>query len=453
MSSDEAKRWFVGRIVVLACVVAITALTSERSDWQPPALAIALIATMIIADAATFTARRIRISAGLMVQTTIMALLGAGPAVTAGMASTLVEARINRCDRYTTANNFVVFSVLGLVGGVMFEGLRDALGLERSDVAYAALVMPAYIVLSALNLLLVVADHPAIAPGSRLRVVRESVASALPLELTNAVLTAVAVLVWAEAGIVAAATILLVLALMIPLARTVAEALKRSDDLVELRQVSDARAAEVARLSQDRHRLLSEVLDAEQRERGRLAASLHDGPMQRLMALRQDSDPDTEHRRELDQTIAETRAIISAFHPATVRQLGFEASLRAAIAPFPTARSVRLTVSTAVDDRALAGSLLLPVAEELVVNAVKHADPTVVAVAVTEDADSIAIEVNDDGVGIDSERAGRAVQAGHVGLAMVRRRVEDAGGVLDIATRDDGGTRSLIVMPTATALE
>src|SRR5262245_37832953 len=286
MSSDEARRWFIGRIVVITCVVVITALTSERSDWQPPALAIALIATMIIADAATFTARRIRISAGLMVQTTIMALLGAGPAVAAGMASTLVEARINRCDRYTTVNNFAVFSVLGLVGGLMFEALRNVLGLERSDVAYAALVVPAYIVLSALNLLLMVADHPAIAPGSRLRVVRESAAPALPLELTNAVLTAVAVLVWAEAGIVAAATILLVLALMIPLARTVADALKRSDDLVELRQESDARAAEVARLAQDRDRLLSEVLDAEQRERGRLAASLHDGPMQRLMALR-----------------------------------------------------------------------------------------------------------------------------------------------------------------------
>jgi two-component system NarL family sensor kinase len=174
--------------------------------------------------------------------------------------------------------------------------------------------------------------------------------------------------------------------------------------------------------------------------------------MQRLMAMRQDATPDAPYRRDLDEAIAETRAIISAFHPATVRELGFEASLRAAIAPFPAARSVRFTVQTTVDDRALGESLLLPIAQELVVNAVKHADPTEVAVVVHEEGDAIALEVDDDGVGIDSEHADRAVQAGHVGLAMVRRRVEDAGGRLDIATRPDGGTHSRIVMPVPVVL-
>ena len=67
------------------------------------------------------------------------------------------------------------------------------------------------------------------------------------------------------------------------------DGLKSSDDLVELREVSDARSEEVARLAADRERLLSEVLDAEERERARLAESLHDGPMQRLVALRQDA--------------------------------------------------------------------------------------------------------------------------------------------------------------------
>ena len=75
------------------------------------------------------------------------------------------------------------------------------------------------------------------------------------------------------------------------------DGLKNSDDLVSLRQVSDARAAEVARLASDRERLLSEVLEVEERERARLAESLHDGPMQRLVALRQDAaDPDTPSR-------------------------------------------------------------------------------------------------------------------------------------------------------------
>ena len=84
----------------------------------------------------------------------------------------------------------------------------------------------------------------------------------------------------------------------------------------------------------------------------------------------------------IDTAIAETRAIISSFHPATVRELGFEASLRAAVAPFPAAHR-------GLDDRAARSTTAtwrarcsLPIAQELVVNAVKHARPTAIDVAV-----------------------------------------------------------------------
>jgi signal transduction histidine kinase len=87
-----------------------------------------------------------------------------------------------------------------------------------------------------------------------------------------------------------------------------------------------------------------------------------------------------------------------------------------------------------------------------VVNAIKHADPTAIDVVVDAIERELVLEINDDGVGIDSERADRAVQAGHLGLAMVRRRVEDAGGQLEIATRPDGGTRSRVVLPLASSV-
>jgi two-component system, NarL family, sensor kinase len=105
-----------------------------------------------------------------------------------------------------------------------------------------------------------------------------------------------------------------------------------------------------------------------------------------------------------------------------------------------------LTVSGLTDHEALTGSILLPVAQELVVNAVKHAAPTAIDVVIGESDGGLTLEVNDDGIGIDTAQATRAIQAGHVGLAMVRRRVEDAGGTLEIATRPDGGTRSRVVL-------
>jgi two-component system NarL family sensor kinase len=436
---------------VLALLLAAGIVTSRKADWQPPSLFVALAVTMVVADVMSVSARRVRMSAGLGVQVVGMALMGPAPAAAMGVLSTISDV-LNRVRPLNALNNMAIFGFLGLVGGLLFDGLGSLTGLDPYDNAYALLLVPlGYFLLAGLNLFLVVFTGPELAGTNRLRILRESGLPPLPIELLNALLAATAVLVWAHAGLAAAAALLLVLVITVPLLHVVGTALKSGDDLLALRHVSDERAAEVARLASDRERLLSEVLDAEERERTRLAESLHDGPMQRLVALKQDAgEAGAEAMAErLGTAIAETRAIISAFHPATVRELGFEASLRAAISPFPAARSVELTIETALDDRRLAATLLLPVAQELVVNAVKHASPRTIDMSVRAHDGDVVLEVADDGVGIDTSDAGRKVQAGHLGLAMVRRRVEDAGGRFEIETRADGGTHSRVILPRA----
>jgi signal transduction histidine kinase len=441
----------VVRTCLMACVVLIAALTSTSEDWQPLILIGALTALMIAADALPVPARRVRLSAGLMIQVVAMALLGPAPAVAIGVVATVVESWVNRVPKRLAFNNVLVFAVLGLVGGLIFDALRGQLALDRHETAYALLVMPVYCVLAALNLAMVVINHPGVERPARLRIFRDTGLPSLPLELLSGVMAGGAVLVWAHAGLVAAAALLGLLVITMPLVRAVGDALKRGDDLLALRDVSDQRAAEVARLASDRERLLSELFEVEQRERARLAESLHDGPMQRLVAIQQDTHEDEARSwkgvsDQLQRAIAEMRASLSAFHPATVSELGFEASLRAAVAPFPASQSVELTVDSTVDDRLLAGTLLLPIAQELVVNAVKHASPSKVEVSVRSKADGIVVEVNDDGIGIDTTDADEAVQAGHLGLAMVRRRVENAGGTFAIETRPDGGTLSRVTL-------
>ena len=433
-------------IGTITCVFIAAALTSASEDWQPTGLVVALVALMVVADVLPVAARRIRLSAGLLVQVVAMAVLGPAPAVVIGVVASIADAIVNRVSLSMAIHNTAMFALLGLVGGIAFDVMRAALGLDPHDTEYALLVMPTYVAIAGLNLVFVMVRHP----GSRKRILRDIGISTLPIELLSGVIAGATVLVWAHGGLAAAAALLLLLVITVPLVRTLGDALRRGDDLVALQHVSDQRAAEVARLSTDRDRLLSEVLDAEQRERTRLAESLHDGPMQRLVALRQDvgegnDDVSRAVAGRVDAAMAETRAIISSFHPATVRELGFEASLRAAVAPFPSAGLVNLSIRDAVGERA--GTLMIPIAQELVVNAVKHARPTAIRVVLERDDDRIVLEVDDDGVGIDDAASRRAVQAGHVGLAMVRRRVEDLGGTLEIATRADGGTHSRVVLP------
>jgi signal transduction histidine kinase len=429
---------------VLACVLVAALLTSTANDWHPIGLVLALGALMVLADVLPVTLRRVRMSAGLMVQVVAMALLGPAPAVAIGVVANITESLVNRVPIRAALANVLIFAVLGLVGGLTFDGLRAWADVDHHDTAYALLVMPTYVALAMLNLGLVTLNYP----GLRMRIVRDTGLPSLPLELLCGLLAGATVLAWAHAGLTAAAVLLVVLVITIPLIRAVGDAFMRGDDLVVLQHVSDERAAEVARLSSDRERLLSEVLDAEQRERARLAESLHDGPMQRLVALRQDAaEADNAMARRLDAAISETRAIISSFHPATVRELGFEASLRAAVAPFPAAQSIRLEIRSAIDDRALAETVLVPIVQELVVNAVKHARPNAIRVVVESQGDQIVVDVDDDGVGIDDAASRRGAQAGHLGLAMVRRRVEDIGGSVEIATRKDGGTHSRVALP------
>ena len=433
------------RVVTLALVIGLTVLVNEPEDWQPTELVVALAVLYAIADSFVVGARRVRLTAGMTVQMTIAALLGPAPAVALSFVSNVVDSTVNRLSIGNALTNVSMISALGLVAGVLFEVGGALFGLDREMPAYAALVPPIYLTVFVLNVVSFVAFNPSLAGLNRRVILPETAIPMLPWELLNCVMTTIVVLAWALSGLGAAAGLLVALIVSLPLLRALGAALKTTDDLEALREVSDQRAAEVERLSSDRERLFSELLRAEGRERARLAESLHDGPLQRLVALRQDATGSA-MVEQLDATIAEARAIISAFHPLAVRELGFEAALRAAAAPFPSARRIELTVWGDVPERVLTDTPLVPVAQELVVNAIKHARPSTIEISVIESEDGILLEVSDDGVGIDAGSE-RAVQAGHVGLALVRRRVEDAGGSFEIATRDDGGTRSRAVLP------
>ncbi len=277
-----------------------------------------------------------------MVQMTIMALLGPAPAVAIGLLRHPRRfARESRRPRQTRCTTSSCSRMLGSRRwGSCSTSSEPGSASTAMTRRYALLVLPVYLLLgrrepgSCVN-----ASGPRHRRAARLP--RDRLCRHFRWKLVNGLLAAATVLVWGQVGLAAAAGLLVLLVITIPLARTMADSLRSRDDLTALRQVSDQRAAEVARLASDRTRLLSEVLHAEGRERARLAESLHDGPMQRLVAMRQDMAEAGDVPHQMDAAIAETRAIISSFHPATVRELGFEASLRAAVAPFPSARADR----------------------------------------------------------------------------------------------------------------
>lgn len=100
-------------------------------------------------------------------------------------------------------------------------------------------------------------------------------------------------------------------------------------------------------------------------------------------------------------------------------------------------RRLALDVETAV----------LRIGREAVVNAIKHADPRTVDIALAFEPRSVRLSVSDDGHGLALESAATAVNGGHWGIHGMRERATRAGGTLAIAGLPGRGTVVSLELP------
>jgi signal transduction histidine kinase len=89
--------------------------------------------------------------------------------------------------------------------------------------------------------------------------------------------------------------------------------------------------------------------------------------------------------------------------------------------------------------------LTYQVAREALRNALQHSKGSSVYIALQRDSHVIRLQVEDDGCGFSP---GNVDQARHFGLALMRERVELAGGILQIDSSPGKGTRVLARLPS-----
>ncbi len=208
-------------------------------------------------------------------------------------------------------------------------------------------------------------------------------------------------------------------------------------------------------------RLVAEVGEAERAERLRLADVLHDGPLQRLLAARQDAEEALAGDRDalsalpltLGELAVELRALTKAIHEDVLDQLPLEAQIRR-IAEDAAIRG-RFEVEIEVQEEAdgLHDAIVRDAARELLANVARHAQATHAEVVVSVcDEGGVRLLVRDDGIGFDPVRAARRERSGHVGLGRLRRLADELGGTLEVEGVPDEGTVAVINLPGA-ALE
>jgi len=230
-----------------------------------------------------------------------------------------------------------------------------------------------------------------------------------------------------------------------------ADTADRMADFTELAATAVGNAESRAEVAASRTRIVAAADEA----RRRIERDLHDGAQQHLLALALRLRSAAATPRENDQTrteitdvadgltgvIDELREISRGIHPAILTSAGLRPALRAL--------GRRCTVPVDMNVR-IAGRLPEPVevgayyvVSEMLTNAAKHANASVVEVDAEASGGALRVCVRDDGVGGADPVRGS-------GLVGLRDRVEALGGIFSLNSPPGGGTTVCCELPVST---
>ena len=220
----------------------------------------------------------------------------------------------------------------------------------------------------------------------------------------------------------------------------------------------------------DRRVLLGRTVRAGEEERTRLAADLHDGPIQRLAALgllldrcelRLDRGDvaATEAlvaraRAELADQIRGLRRLMSELRPPVLDEGGLPAALSDHLAAFRSRYGVvgELQVDPGRSARPADRDDRVSLGAGKPDERGQTCGAGSVVVSVRGDEEGLSVEIEDDGVGMDVGLGmAELLRDGHFGLAGMRERVELVGGTFDLDRGTRRGTRVRFLLPATPA--
>ncbi len=217
----------------------------------------------------------------------------------------------------------------------------------------------------------------------------------------------------------------------------------------------------------EERRLMERLVTAEDDGARRVAADLHDGPVQELVAvglrlgmLRRRGETDEERQalaaveEAVQATVASLRTLVFALSPPALERGGLGAAVREAAEAIYADSD---TVVVVTEDR-LGGlpeetaTAAYRIVREALRNVLAHADAERVSVRLEGSPEGVHVRVADDGVGL-AEAASRSGKGapGHLGLGSMRERAAMVGGWCRVGPRRGGGTEVEAWLPVAGA--
>jgi len=203
------------------------------------------------------------------------------------------------------------------------------------------------------------------------------------------------------------------------------------------------------------------TLQVQEEERKRIAETLHNGLGQMLYGIKmnlellnyseQERDPSdfkeikSNINHMVDQTIKECRQISHELTPAILEDFGLKVALNDLCQQFSQTLKIKCYY------KGLTGTIsknmevaIYRTAQELIVNAIKHAKATIMSVRITITNLTIFISVHDNGVGFDKE-----IKSTGIGLKTIKNKVKLLNGSYHLISNKGKGSTVNIIIPYA----
>lgn len=208
-----------------------------------------------------------------------------------------------------------------------------------------------------------------------------------------------------------------------------------------------------------------QVIQAQEKERMRVAREIHDGPAQMManVALRaeicerlldRDLNRVRVELRELKEmvrtSLKEVRQIIFDLRPMSLDDLGLFPTLRNYIGHLQDRGKTEIHFKIFGKVRRFPSSFevaVFRIVQEALNNALRHAEASEVMVKVELLSEGIRIHIRDNGKGFDVEQVMAKREDGHFGLLGIQERIQLLGGDMKIHSTPRKGTQLIFSLP------
>ncbi len=233
--------------------------------------------------------------------------------------------------------------------------------------------------------------------------------------------------------------------------------------------LQNAKAAQsVEEANRLRESLLQKLISAQEEERRRIARELHDEATQSLAALAMSLDELAESlpegrkkirerlsalKEQVVTTFSGIRDLALELRPSALDDIGLSAAIDWCARGYLERKGLEVVVETIGEPIRLpthTETMLFRIAQEALVNIVRHAEATRVAVVLTYTPASVVVRIEDDGKGFDVDAAfGQRKLQQNLGIHGMRERANLLGGELTVRSAPGQGTVLTVRIPVA----